>query len=261
MIAQGAQLLIQVPRRIEAPRWVLLQAAIHHPLQRHRDLALKRLRLFANNGRHGFHRGAARKCLFAAQHLIHNQAERKLVGVVSRLLSPRLLGAHVRRRSQNHPGAGHVLSSSWTGNRCCGSDGLGVGTAGGRCPHDARQPKIQNFYPSVSGHHYVLRLQVPMHNSRCVRGRHSVGNLRCQLHHMPHRHCAMPHLLPQQFAVYQLAHRVLHAVDVAHFIQRHNIWMAQGSDSLGLALKPRPPVGVARNLSQQNLQRNVAIQA
>ena len=85
-----------------------------------------------------------------------------------------------------------------------------------------------------------------MYDAGRMCGRHTVGQLRCQFHHLSHRHGALLHLRPQLISFDQFTDHVLQALGVAHFIERHNVGMAEGGDGAGLALEASTAVGVAR---------------
>ena len=85
----------------------------------------------------------------AGEHLVEHATQRVDVAArVERALPHRLLGAHVRRRTERHPGLGHARAS---------------GLRGGECDAEVRHERM----PSVQQD--VLRLDVAVDHIVCVR--------------------------------------------------------------------------------------------
>ena len=94
--------------------------------------------------------------------LVEDHAEREHVAGARRGLAARLLGRHVARRAENHARAGVVVA----GRRDVGR------------LREARQPEVEHLHVAIVADDDVLRLDVTVDNTRSMRHREGLRELR-----------------------------------------------------------------------------------
>ena len=106
MIADTAQLVIEVTRRVVTVFGILCQAAVDDPAQWRRHTRIERWWVVRDDRREGLHRLAFVKRFLASRHFEEHEAERELVRAMIDGLAAGLLRAHVADRADDHAGHG-----------------------------------------------------------------------------------------------------------------------------------------------------------
>src|SRR5262245_34532046 len=114
------------------------------------------------------------------------------------------------------------------------------------------QAEVENFHSPILGHHYVVRLQVPMGDARPVCGSQAFGDLRANVEYLAQWQLSSA----QRGALHQLHYHVA----IADIEDTKNIGVIQRSQNLGFLLKAGAAGRVASEVRGQNLQRNITPQ-
>ena len=126
--------------------------------------------------------------------------------------------------------------------------------------HRLRQPEVQHLHRAVWPKLDVRGFEVAVDDPLLVRGFERVGDLLRDRQRFVERDRAARQPLRQIVAFDQFHDERMHA---AGFFKSVNVamlgWLRDASD-LRLALKPREPIGVAREQIRQNLDRDIAIE-
>jgi hypothetical protein len=121
-----------------------------------------------------------------------------------------------------------------------------------------RQTEVEDLDQPVFGHHHVLGLQIPVHDTRLVRPRQSVGDLSRDLEQPLHRQRAGEQHFPQRLPRDHLHRDVgdrLHRPDV---VDRDDVGVVQGRCRPGLLLETLQTQRIRGHFRRQHLDRHVA---
>ena len=118
-----------------------------------------------------------------------------------------------------------------------GDGGRRIRTAGMAALKKFRQTEIQHLGRTVAGNHQVLRLQIAVNDATFVRFGETVGNLRRDRDRFAKRDRACSQEPTHRLAINQLHRDVVRTVHVTEFIDRHDVWVIQGTRGTGFPLK------------------------
>ncbi len=102
-----------------------------------------------------------------------------------------------------------------------------------------RQAEIQNLGGTVTRDHQILRLQIAMNDSNCVRFGESVGNLRGDGDSFAEWNWARGQQFPHRLPSNQFHGDVVGSVHVTKFINRDDVGMIERAGGAGFLLKAR----------------------
>lgn len=193
-----------------------------------------------------FGRGIAFKGPLARSHLVQHHAQGKNIGAVVERTPRDLLRGHVGGRAHYH--APLRLGRSERGV---------VGAFRARV---LGQAKVQHFYATVRGQHYVAGLQVAVNDTlfmrRGERVRQRGGDLDNLFRGQPSRRNAMI----ERHSLHQLHGEEVNALGLFHGKNSNDMRMVQGGNGAGFALKPQQTLVIARHFGRQHFQRDVTAQ-
>ena len=114
----------------------------------------------------------------AARHFVEDGAEAEEVGACIELLTARLLGRHVRNRSNGDAGSGQdVLRDATDGGKSGYANGFGDAVV---VVSHLGETKIENFDVTAPGDEDISRLHVAVNNALAVSGIEAVYDLNGQ---------------------------------------------------------------------------------
>ncbi len=189
----------------------------------------------------------------AGEHLVQHGAEGPDVRTLVDDLPARLLGTHVRRGAENHPGVRHR-------GRVIVGDVDMFGDRAGRGFHRFRQPEVEHLHRAVTSHLDVRGLQIAMNDPLFVRGFQGVRDLLRDRQASSIGICALRDPLREIVTLNEFHHertynpRLFEAVDV------RDVRMVQRCEGLGFARESSQPIGIGCERLREDFERDVAIQ-
>ncbi len=187
------------------------------------------------------------------QHLVEHDAERPDVGAAVDLLALGLLGAHVRRRAEDHAG-----DRSGRGQR---RRHRRAGTGAGRVGRQRLgQSEVEHLDLAVRGELHVGRLEVAVDHAGLVRRLERGRDLQGEVQRLLAGKRAARQPLLQVLAVDELHRQERRAVRLVDAVDPGDVRVVQRREQLGLALEARQPLGVAGERLGQDLDRDVAVE-
>jgi hypothetical protein len=211
-------------------------------------------RIFANDGGKRLRRGGARECAPAGEHLVDDEAERKLIGSEVRRASRRLLGRHVANRPEDHSlerrrrhRRRHRLDRHRRGLR-------------GIAEHLPGEAEVEDLRPALGREHDVLRLEVAVHHAFGVRRGKSFGDLPGDRARVANRERPIGERLSQRAALDPLHRDPGDAVFLADVVDGHDRRVIERRGRSCLELEAAPQRRIADPLRRDHLQRDLASQ-
>ena len=198
--------------------------------------------------------GLAREHRLAGEHLEQDAAEGPHVGAPVHRLAPRLLGAHVSRGADDHPGQRAGGSHRGQAGRL-GARGLD------RTDHRLRQAEVQNLDRVVGQELDVGGLEVAVHHALVVRRLQRRGDLGgngqrvVQVQRAP---AGDPRF--QRLALQKLHRQEVHVFQLVQPVDRRDVRVVERGQQPRLALEPRQPLGVGAEGVGQDLDRDLAVE-
>jgi hypothetical protein len=194
------------------------------------------------------------------QHLVEDCAERPDVRAPVRGLSARLLGTHVRGRTQDHSRLGHRRSGDGRRHRRAASRGarpLRIERLG--------QTEVENLDRAVGADLDVGGLQIPVDDPVLVRGLERLGDLPRRRQRLVHRQGTLAETVGERGPFDQLHDERGYGVSgisgtVLQPVDRGDVGMVERRQHFGFALEPRQPLGVRRDGRGQHLDGDLALQ-
>ena len=205
---------MQLVGRLVAVVLAFRQAALDRPPQRWRKIrpqAGKRLgRVRDDRGRREDGRSTLERTA-PGEELVHDDAERELIGPEVHLFAGRLLRRHVLRRAHDQPGVGAERRP------------LPVVFE----QRQLRQAEVQHLQVAVGPDHDVLGLDVAVHDAAPVSGRERAGHLRADIDRLTDGDGPAVHLLPQRLPRDELGDDERAAVDLADVVDHEDVGMVE----------------------------------
>ena len=122
------------------------------------------------------------------------------------------------------------------------------------------QTEIENLHVLVARDHHVLGLEIAMHDAARMRSGHTLCDLECVRDRASGRQCAAFEAGPQRFAVDELGDDERGVAVADELEDRQDVRMRQPGDAHRLALEPREPGRIGRQLRGEHLDGHVAIE-
>ena len=182
----------------------------------------------------------------ARQHLEQHAAERPDVRALVHRLAARLLGAHVRRRAEDHAVTrrrGQVMSVGdvrIARRRTSPFEGFG-------------QTEVEHFHRAVGAHLDVRGLQIAVDDALLVRGFERVGDLPGDRQRLSERHRPARDPLREILALDQLQHEGLDAVGLLEAVNGADVGMIERGKDARLPLQARQSGGMGPERSREIL--------
>jgi hypothetical protein len=180
----------------------------------------------------------------AGEHLVRHHAQRVEVGAaVDLAVAGALLGAHVRRRADGHPGGREARVAP--------------------LDHRPRDAEVGDHGAvAVVVEEDVVGLDVAVHHAARVGVGERVGHLGEHAPHVVHRHrAAVVEALAEVLAVDARHHEEHQPVGLVDRVDRDDVRVRELRGRLGLAQEARADLGAVGELGRQHLDRHLALEA
>ena len=229
---------------------IFFEAAPHEFFERRRDIRIQLdqlLRLFLQNRAERFDRRIALERARAAQHLVHNRAEREDVRSPIDQLAAHLLRRHVADRAEDDAGLGgrHLERRSiFAGDRA-----------------QLRDAEVEDLHAPFFGDVDVLGLQIAVHDPFFVRRRESMRDLQRDVDGFARRNRSAIEAFAERFTFQQLADEKRGAVGVADVVDRQQIRMIEHACGARFLLESLQTLLVAERHRGQNFDGHIAAEA
>ena len=246
---QGPQRRRELARGREPLGTVFLEAVRHHVREPRRDLQSEQQQVGSGIIEHRGQRIGGRgtyKGPFAREHLERRAAEREQVGRRIRGFTADLLRRHVADRAEHAAG----LRRDKRARRR--NSGHGV-----LC---ARQAEVEDLGVQIAGDEDIVRFQIAVDDTFCVRGGETVGHVRHQLDRVAPGQWAARQAGAQVLAFQQLDHRDRLAIDERELVNGHDVRVRNRGDRSCLVLEALPHLHIVGEMVGQHLERDVAAQ-
>src|SRR6185436_6021059 len=92
---------------------------------------------------------------------------------------------------------------------------------------DLREAEVRQLGVAVLRHQNVSRLEIPMQDSRLVRGRKPIGDSNQYLDHLPPGALLRPSPVGERSAVDEFGDQVLASSPLTGVVYRQNVWMVE----------------------------------
>src|SRR5882724_4515637 len=131
----------------------------------------------------------------------------------------------------------------------------------GLAAHDLGNAEVGDLHAALFVDQDILGFYVAMDDSFIVRKLQRRANLRHDLERFARREFAAALQLSQVQSVNKLHNEERQTVNLAEFMNRHNIRMTQPGERAGLLIKALDEAGAAGSLGRKNLQRDEAVES
>ena len=165
----------------------------------------------------------------SGQELVREDAPRVLIDARVERLASHLLGRHVERRSDDDALRGERRQRSHLRR----AGGIDVET------HAARDAEVEHLHGAIRAHHHVLRLDVAVHETTCVRRRERARDLDEPPLSRMHGHSGIAHESAQRLPVDELHRDVRRSVDLTDVEDGDGVRMVERRRGARFAQEPR----------------------